>query len=422
MNKSRAKISKNFTSFDLFAGAGGLSYGFSLAGIESIYALEQDKWAGETYARNNPKVKLEIRDIRDITDEEIAGIALELPDLIMGGPPCQGFSHANTGNKDPKDPRNSLFLEFVRFVRIIRPQLCVIENVPGLLRTRLSDGTMAIDAIQEAFLEIGYDTSWKILNAVDFGVPQKRERLFIVGMRKDLGFTNFSWPETTHQSIDGKTQIDLFSGQASPANSQISLWNAISDLPQIYAEDTLKNLTYSSTPTNAYQAQMREFSSGLVHNHEPMRHTARINERFRSIGFGQSEADVPEHLRPRRRGGNGELSGVVYDQNSRRQHPNAPCNAMVASSHTNFIHPHLNRNFTVREMMRIQSFPDHYIVCGKRAVLSKKLSIRKGYTDDVYLDQRAQIGNAVPPLLAQAVGLSIRRLLTENFEEKCYAV
>ena len=94
---------------------------------------------------------------------------------------------------------------------------------------------------------------------------------------------------------------------------------------------------------------------------------------------------------------------------------------MVASSHTNFIHPYLNRNFTVREMMRIQSFPDHYVACGKRAVLSKKLSIRKGYMDDIYLDQRAQIGNAVPPLLARAVGLSASRFLIENDKEKLHA-
>ena len=415
------KTVKKLTSFDLFAGAGGLSHGFSLAGIEPTYALEQDKWAGETYARNNPNVKLEIRDIRDVTDEEIAGIVPELPDVIVGGPPCQGFSHANTGNKDPKDPRNSLFREFIRFVKIIRPQLCVIENVPGLLRTRLSDGTMAIDAIQDAFLEVGYDISWKILNAVDFGVPQRRERLFVIGMRRELGLVSFPWPEATHQSIDGQSQIDLFSGRVNPTASQVSLWNAISDLPQIYAEDWHQGLLYSSKPTNAYQAQMREFAKEFVHNHEPMRHTARITERFETIGHGQSEADVPAHLRPRRRGGSGELSGIVYDQNSRRQHPNVPCNAMVASSHTNFIHPHLNRNFTVREMMRIQSFPDHYVVCGKRAVLSKKLSIRKGYTDDIYLDQRAQIGNAVPPLLAQAVGLSVRQLLAENCGEKRHA-
>ena len=421
MNKSQKKTLKKFTSFDLFAGAGGLSHGFSLAGIESTYALEQDKWAGETYAKNNPNVKLEIRDIRDIADEEIARIGVQFPDVIVGGPPCQGFSHANTANKDSKDPRNSLFREFIRFVKVIRPPLCVIENVPGLLRTKLVNGTMAIDAIHDAFSEIGYGTSWKILNAVDFGVPQRRDRLFIIGMRRELGFTSFPWPEATHQSSDGLMQIDLFDSPNGSGNSQVSLWDAISDLPQIYATEWHEGLSYPKAPTNAYQAQMRKFASELVFNHEPMRHTARITERFESIGHGQSEADVPEHLRPRRRGGNGELSGIVYDQNSRRQHPSTPCNAMVASSHTNFIHPHLNRNFTVREMMRIQSFPDHYVVCGKRAVLSKKLSIKKGYTDDVYLDQRAQIGNAVPPLLAQAVGLAVGNLLTNNCEERLHA-
>lgn len=109
MKQERSKTAKKFTSFDLFAGAGGLSYGFSLAGIEPTYALEQDKWAGETYAKNNPKVKLEIRDIRDISDAEIADLGLNIPDVIVGGPPCQGFSHANTANKIPKTPETPYF-------------------------------------------------------------------------------------------------------------------------------------------------------------------------------------------------------------------------------------------------------------------------------------------------------------------------
>jgi len=418
MRDNMSYQTKSFTSFDLFAGAGGLSLGFSMAGISPVYALEQDKWAGETYSLNNLKVKLEIENIENISNSEIKKLEPLSPDVIIGGPPCQGFSHANSGNKDLKDPRNSLFLEFVRFVKIIQPKICVIENVPGLLKTRLNNGLMAIDAIHGALFDIGYSAKWKVLNSVDYGVPQKRERLFIIATRNDLNYIDFEWPIQTHKSIEKKLQINLFDMRNEDKNTYISLWDAISDLPQIYAVDWCKNLTYPKSTQNKYQTEMRELAFDIIHNHEPMRHTARITERFETIGFGQSEADVPQHLRPRRRGGNGELSGIVYDQNSRRQHPDVPCNAMVASSHTNFIHPYLNRNFTVREMMRIQSFPDNFIVCGKRAVLSKKLSLRKGYIDDIYLDQRAQIGNAVPPLLAKAVGRAVNKWLNLNRKEQ----
>jgi len=417
---SSGKLSrqKRLTSFDLFAGAGGLSLGLSWAGLETIYALEQDKWAAETYSRNNPTVPLDVRDIRTFTDNEIEQIAKLAPDVLVGGPPCQGFSHANTSNRDPKDPRNSLFQDFVRFTKIINPKLCLMENVPGFLRTKLSDGSMAIDAVRSAFAQIGYSIEWQVLYSADFGVPQSRDRLFIIATPIQLNSPPINWPSPSHHTPDSSAQTDFFQSQLLLFR-HITLWDAISDLPQVYAGDNDRK--YNTLPLNEYQSFMRYNAPEILCNHEPMRHTARITERFRAIGFGQSEADVPAHLRPRRRSGKGELSGIVYDQNSRRQHPNEPCNAMVASSHTNFIHPFLHRNFTVREMMRIQSFPDWYVVCGKRAVLSKKLSMRKGFLDDIYLDQRAQIGNAVPPLLAKAVGGTIIRFLEAFYQGELHA-
>ena len=408
------KHMKKMTCVDLFAGAGGLSLGFNWAGFKTIYALEQDKWASETYAANHPEVKVDVRDIRFISDAEIKAMIDVEPDVIVGGPPCQGFSHANTANKDPKDPRNSLFQDFVRFARLLNPRVCVIENVPGLLKTKLADGTFAIEAIKKSFQDIGYQACWKVLNSAEYGVPQKRERLFIVAQRIDSQLSVIPWPEVTHYPNSQSVQTSLFEQEMSASECFVTLWDAISDLPQIYAEDLQKNLSYSSPPQNKFQTEMRLHKSTAIYNHEPMRHTSRITERFKVIGLGQSESDVPEHLRPRRRGGNGETSGIVYDQNSRRQDPDSPCSAIVASSHTNFIHPFLHRNFTVREMMRIQSFPDSYIVKGKRAVLSKSLSIKKGYVDDIYLDQRAQIGNAVPPKLAFAVGQMISKLLQSS--------
>ncbi|MDZ5458016.1 DNA cytosine methyltransferase [Azohydromonas lata] len=401
-----------YNYIDLFAGAGGLSLGFERIGFRGTLAVEQDKWAAETYSANHPSIPVHMRDIQTIDNSEIANLVKYPVDVIVGGPPCQGFSHANTTKRDPKDPRNSLFQDFVRFAKVVRPSICLVENVPGLLRTKMSSGRPAISAIEQAFRDIGYLAHWKILNAADFGVPQRRERLFVVAIRDDLSDVEFEWPTATHSTTE---QDDLFA--AANGQRQITLWEAIADLHQLCAGDPVPKSPYRSRPTNAYQSEMREKEVLVLENHEPMRHTQRIVERFAAIGHGQSEADVPAHLRPRKRGSSGEISGIVYDQNSRRQNPDEPCNAIVASSHTNFIHPYLHRNFTVREMMRIQSFPDWFVVKGKRAVLSKKLSAKKGYIDDVFLDQRAQIGNAVPPKLGAAVGKAVWNTL-ERMQNK----
>lgn len=404
---------KQFNYIDLFAGAGGLSLGLERAGFKGVFAVEQDKWAAETYSVNHPDTPVLVRDIKTIDDSEIQSLVKDPVDVIVGGPPCQGFSHANAARRDPKDPRNSLFQEFVRFARVIQPTICVVENVPGLLRTKMSSGRTAISAIESAFLDIGYVANWRVLNAADFGVPQTRERLFIVAIREEFSTLEFDWPLPTH-SCDGAAKQSDFFASSDKQLRHVCLWDAISDLQQICADDVAPKSQYRTPPSNSYQEEMREREVAVLENHEPMRHTKRIVERFAAIGFGQSESDVPEHLRPRKRGGSGEISGVVYDQNSRRQRPDEPCNAIVASSHTNFIHPYLHRNFTVREMMRIQSFPDWFVAKGKRAVLSKTLSLKKGYVDDVFLDQRAQIGNAVPPRLGHAIGLALSSALKKN--------
>lgn len=402
---------KKFTSIDLFAGAGGFSLGLEWAGIAPVYALEHDRWAAETYRANNPVVALDVRDIREINDDEIARFPYR-PDVIVGGPPCQGFSHANAAGRDPKDPRNSLFRDFIRFARILTPAICLVENVPGLLKTKMADGRPAIDAIRDEFAAIGYRSDWAVLDAADFGVPQHRERLFIVASRLEgLDFSKF-WPKSTHRQPGVHQQSGLFAEVAT--EPYVTLWDAISDLPHAGIEGP--ESSYLHAPANEFQRQMREREPRTLSNHVAMRHTARVVERFKSIAVGQSEADVPEHLKPRKRGAPDQLSGSVYDQNSRRQDPARPCNAMVASAHTNFVHPYLHRNFTVREMMRIQSFPDWFVVHGKRAVLSKKLSIKKGLLDEIYLDQRAQIGNAVPPLLGMVLGFSVVAMLQSQTE------
>ncbi|MEP5758708.1 MAG: DNA cytosine methyltransferase [Litoreibacter sp.] len=378
---------------DLFAGCGGLSLGFVEAGFKSSHFVEIDKWSCETLRRNfRGGVVLE-EDVAAVSRARLEQEA-KVSDghIIVGGPPCQGFSHSNVRNKDPKDPRNSLFKEYVRIVEETKPQACVIENVPGLLTTKTQSGAPVIDIITSELDQLGYRPDFAVLDAADFGVPQFRRRVFIVGIRKDQA-GEFVWPTPSE-------------------NRPITCWEAMSDLPQVISGASVPSDKYSSPPHNDYQKSLRTTENAPITHHEPMRHTKRIVERFAAIKHGESEADVTGDHAPRSRGNAQVVSKKVYAQNSRRQHSNRPCNTVVSSSHSNFIHPYLNRNFTVRELLRLQSFPDDFSLAGKRAVLSKKLSIRKGLIDDIYNDQRVQVGNAVPPKLAFAIASSLKDCLS----------
>jgi DNA (cytosine-5)-methyltransferase 1 len=375
----------HLTSMDLFAGAGGLALGMELAGFQVDAAVELDRWAAETFQANFSKTKVIAGSVSDFIDAQISSLSTQRPLVVVGGPPCQGYSHSNIVNRDPKDPRNSLFREFLRWVSCLKPAFFLIENVSGLLASKTGEGRPVIDVIQEAISEIGYCSSWKLLQASAFGVPQSRERLFIIGAASEQLLAQFRWPVPVFQA-------------------PISLWDAISDLPEHAGK-------YASPPRNAYQKLMRAGNRSTEPTyHEPMRHTARIIERFKAIGLGEGEASVGKELQPK---GRNRTQGTAYGQNSRRQRPDRPCSTIVASSHTNFIHPYFNRNFTVRELMRIQSFPDSFEMRGKRAVLSKSLCLKKGLHDDMFLDQRMQVGNAVPPLLAKAVAEQVRAACAE---------
>lgn len=405
--KTIIMTSKEITFIDTFAGAGGLGLGFEMAGAKQILAVEIDKWAAETHRHNFPTVPVVQQDISKLSNTEISSLVLEQPDLIIGGPPCQGFSHANIVNKDPKDPRNSLFEEFIRFVDILKPSICLIENVPALLKSKTAKNENVIDVIVSELNRIGYHAQYEILDARNFGVPQKRKRLFIVGLNETEFNNNLKiFPEITH----GDDAVhDLFPNLS--VKEEISLWDSISDLPQYTSENYNSELSYTTKPKNSYQKLMRENSCGVLTNSEPMRHTSRVVERFKEIRVGEGEEDISLSNMPKKRGDPSSVSSKKYSQNSRRQSPEYPCNSVVASSHTSFIHPYLHRNFTVRELLRIQSFPDTFELKGKRAVLSKKLSIRKGLLDDIYLDQRMQVGNAVPPLLAKSIAGSLINLI-----------
>lgn len=370
---------------DLFAGCGGLSLGFEMAGFEIPFAIEKDEWASETYRKNHPNTAVLTKDITEITDLSNLLDSNLLPiDGIIGGPPCQGFSLS--GNRDRNDPRNSLFMEFVRFVKFFSPKFFVMENVSGILSMKTKDNKNVKDLILEEYNNAGYNVTICKLNAAEFGVPQARIRIVFIGIRKDIDF------------IENKiSPIPFLFGK-----KQITIEQAIMDLPMVDSGEGNECMPYTLKATNEYQKWARK-NSTMVYNHIAMRHTKRLIERFKNIAFGQSVANVDDCHKQRKRGDASKISGKVFSQNNMRPFPDKPSPTIPASFQSNFIHPYLNRNFTAREGARLQSFPDNYIFYGKRTTMSWEKN----------LSQYQQIGNAVPPLLGKAIAENIRNYFEE---------
>lgn len=396
--------------FDLFAGAGGFGLGFRLSGYNVALSLEIDVWAAETLRHNDSEMTVVRDDIRKyLTPSEVRAICPVAPHVIIGGPPCQGFSIAGPAQKDPKDPRNSLFRDFARWVEYLAPQVFVMENVRGLLARRSASGERVIEIIVRTFSELGYDVEIWLLNAAEYGVPQTRERIFVVGNR--LGIDRIGEPPKTHalpSAHSDSRQFELFSDER--LRSSISLWEAISDLPYLEAGQGEEEQPYMCLPQNDYQSMLRGQQTILL-NHVAMQHSKRLVERFKHVKWGESGADVPEEHKARTRNGNGKISNATYDQNNRRLFPYKPSHTIAASFYANFIHPFQHRNLTAREGARIQSFPDWYRFMGKKTVPSHKLLQREGRLEEKHLCQYSQIGNAVPPQLAIAIAEHIKAVI-----------
>jgi DNA (cytosine-5)-methyltransferase 1 len=393
-----------FKVFDLFAGAGGFGLGFKMSGYELTLSLEIDKWAVETLLVNHPRTLLLQEDIRKYNNlSEIKASAFGAPDVIIGGPPCQGFSFASS-KSDPNDPRNTLFTEFAKWVDFFQPKAFVMENVVGLLSRTNANNEKVIDIIRERFEQVNYSIEiWK-LNAAEYGVPQLRNRIFIVG--NQLGKT-IGKPSPTH-FLPGTKKI---SKNLKPA---VTVWKAISDLPQIIAGEGEEIMHYKNKPRTSFQKWARTNCS-LVFNHEAMKHTKRLIERYRQIQSGTLFDDLPEDLKVLKRNGQGEFSLTKFQSNYRHIKPDKVSYTIPASFYSNFIHPTIPRNITSREAARIQSFPDTYIFRGKRTQISSNLLKKIGKEDLDHLSQYNQIGNAVPPLLAKAIADKIQLFLKENY-------
>ena len=357
-----------------------------MIGIKSIFASDIDENCEKTFKANFPHVPFLCKDITLIEKCEVDALTDgAIPDIIVGGPPCQGFSLANKRrNKIQDDPRNKLFYGFIKFINWYSPKAFIMENVKGLLSMQKGAVIKTIIEEFENAGKFGYNVQYKVLKASDYGVPQNRERVILIGFRKDL---------------------NIFPLHPSPyvLEHLITVDDAIMDLPQIAAGEGKEDMNYICEPQNEYQKLMRN-NSKVVRNHIAMKHTARLVERFKAIKPGQNLLDVWETHGAVRRGAPNEKSNIKFSQNNLRLFGNQPAPTIAASFQSNFIHPHLDRNFTAREGARLQSFPDDFIFEGMRT----KMSWEKG------LSQYQQIGNAVPVLLAKAIGESVTFLLDKN--------
>ncbi|MDO4729526.1 MAG: DNA cytosine methyltransferase [Bacteroidota bacterium] len=369
----------------LFSGCGGLDLGFKWANFHSILSLDIDENCQKTFATNFPEVPFLCGDLSDFQKEDFDSIIKNKEvDVIIGGPPCQGFSLANKNrNKVKDDPRNKLFYEFVKVINWYNPKAFVMENVKGLLSMQSGKVIKQIEYEFENAGNFGYQVKTKVLKASEFGVPQSRERVIIIGIRKDLNIEP-EFPKGNPENV-------------------VSVEQAIGDLPQINAGEGSKKMDYPIKPQNDYQKLMRK-KSHKVHNHIAMKHTKRLIERFKAIKHGENLLDVWETHGAVQRGNPSEKSKIKFNQNNQRLFPDKPAPTIAASFQSNFIHPFLDRNFTAREGARLQSFPDDFIFEGMRT----KMSWEKG------LSQYQQIGNAVPPLMAFEIAKTLKELLENN--------
>ena len=380
-----------FTSIDLFSGAGGLTFGLKESGFQTILASDFDKQISNTFQKNFKNVKFLCDDIKNINfldiKREIKLKDNEL-DLIVGGPPCQGFSMANR-KRIEDDPRNLLFRNFYNAVKILKPKCFLIENVAGLKSEEISLRTKqqpATHAISNYFKSIDYEIKFLTFRSEEFGVPQFRRRVLIIGtniekkkqMLKTDKIGTLEGKYKSYESLknENHNQSELFTNEKP---NPFFVWDAISDLPKVKAGENASGKKYVSDPKNDYQKQMRK-NSNKVENHTATPHDKIALERIKLIKQGQNFKDLPKNLQTKSvhsgAWGRLEANGLAPTITTRFDTPSVG----------RVIHPYQDRTITVREAARIQSFPDSFIFYGNRT------------------SQGMQVGNSVPPLVGKAIG------------------
>ena len=343
-------MTNNYTFIDLFSGCGGLSLGFEQAGFKGILAIDNWQDALDTYTHNRPKAKTLCGDLSKLEPKLLKEeYHIDNVDVIIGGPPCQGFSVA--GKRIIDDIRNTLYKSFVRFVEVFQPKAFVMENVPNILT--IGDGIVR-QSILNDFQDLGYTVEFKVMMASDYGVPQNRRRAVFVGFKDG---THFSFPEKI-------------------VSTPVTSLDALSDL----TEDSIAEGAKYPNPISSDFQQYARANCSKVYNHEVTKHNEQTTEIISMVPDGGNYKDLPKNLQSTRK------VHIAWTRlNSKKPSFTIDC------GHRHHFHYKYNRVPTVRECARIQSFPDDFVFCKSRT------------------SQYKQVGNAVPPLMAKAIAEELKK-------------
>lgn len=347
---------KKVKVLDLFSGCGGLSYGFERAGFKIEAGIDNWSDALMTFQNNHKNVKAINIDLGTFNAKEIRKEVGSV-DVVIGGPPCQGFSIS--GNRNINDPRNLLYKGFVEIVQVFNPKVFVLENVPNLVS--MGQGKIKDEIIKD-FAKLGYEVKYKVLLASDFGVPQNRRRVIFVGVK---GKNSFTFPEPIFTDAEKK----------------VTSSDAISDLPD---KDLKDGSSLSKGPLTSYQKKMRAKES-KIYNHQLTVHDKKTVAIISLVPDGGNYKDLPKEHR------NSRKVNIAWTRfNSKKP------SSTIDTGHRHHFHYKYNRVPTVRESARLQSFPDSFVFWGSKT------------------SQYKQVGNAVPPLLAEAIGKNILKLFRKK--------
>jgi DNA (cytosine-5)-methyltransferase 1 len=374
----------------LFAGAGGITLGLVNAGFRVAFASDISQSCATTYAQNFPGIAFHQGDIRELQGNAILhrfDLARGQLDLLIGGPPCQGFSIL--GQRKLNDPRNDLFHEFIRVAGELHPKVVVIENVSGF--ATLNSGIL-LRRVGQAFKELGYRVDCAELLAAQYGVPQMRWRMFFIAVRSDLSDLPSCFPPPTHGQADIGDLLPNRTVTATESEGFLTIRDAISDLPAIGSGEV--GTRYYGSPESEFQFAMRRNADAVLHNHYAPRLSAINLQRIGHLRPGEDWRDLPRDLLP---GGMQRALRKDHTRRFRRMRWDGVARSIITRFRDpksgEYIHPDQVRTISIREAARIQSFPDWFVFKGP------------------YTDQYDQVGNAVPPLLAKAVSLKIRSAL-----------
>ncbi len=344
------ELGKKYIGIDIFSGAGGLSLGAIKAGINIPIAIEKESNAAKTFKRNHPETIVITEDILKIDPNSFD---IFEPLIVFGGPPCQGFSLSNSKTRNKENENNNLYQEFIRFIRELKPKWLLFENVEGIISFNKGD---TVKQIKRNFEELGYTVNYRVLSATDFGVPQDRNRFILVGNREGICF---EFPDKI--------------------KSKVSVMEAISDLPTLINGQKDEALPYKNNTASSYAKKMRN-GSEVSRQNFVSKNNELVVERYKHIKPGQNWKAIPDYLMQNYKNKDNCHSGIY-----KRLNPDFPSVVISNYRKNMLIHPEQDRGLSVREAARIQSFPDDFIFEGSL----------------MHIQQ--QIGNAVPPLLAEAI-------------------